>query len=113
MLLSSLMDRWRLRTMNPAMNGWAIFKNICSQQPKKLFKLRQERHLPGMANTSRQIYIQVVLAAHEADHSPPVPANRTLRNCSRSWARPASVVSRGTRMGSPKVISQREKGSGI
>ncbi|MGA9450447.1 MAG: IS200/IS605 family transposase [Verrucomicrobiia bacterium] len=31
-------------------------------QPKKIFKLRQERHLPRMANTYTQIYIHVVFA---------------------------------------------------
>ena len=29
---------------------------------KNIFKLRQERHLPGMANTYTQIYLQVVFA---------------------------------------------------
>src|ERR1700743_3489373 len=31
-------------------------------QAKSIFKLRQERHLPGMANTYTQIYIHVVFA---------------------------------------------------
>ncbi len=29
---------------------------------KKISKLRQERHLPGMAHTDTQIYIRVVFA---------------------------------------------------
>jgi len=31
-------------------------------QPKKIFQLRQERHIPRMANTCTQIYIHVVFA---------------------------------------------------
>jgi hypothetical protein len=32
---------------------------------KKIFKLRQERHLPRMANTYTQIYIHIVLPGKE------------------------------------------------
>jgi putative transposase len=37
-------------------------RHICRHAYKKIFKLRQERHLPGVANTYSQIYIQVVFA---------------------------------------------------
>src|ERR1022692_4830744 len=50
-----------------------IYRVLCSVSPvrgdifvepnlKKIFKLRQERHLPQMANTYTQIYIHIVFA---------------------------------------------------
>ena len=42
-----------------------------------------------------------------------VPARRTACSCARNRRRSASLHNRGTRMRSPKVISQVEKGSGI
>src|SRR5882757_7584009 len=37
-------------------------RHLCRTGQKKIFKLRQERHLPRMANTYTQIYIHVVFA---------------------------------------------------
>src|SRR5882757_227193 len=37
-------------------------RHLCRTGQKKIFKLRQERHLPRMANTYTQIYIHIVFA---------------------------------------------------
>jgi hypothetical protein len=54
-----------------------------------------------------------VITFHVDNYSPRVPTISTPRNCSRNLTRSASVAPRGTWIGSPKVISQCEKGSGI
>jgi hypothetical protein len=50
-------------------------RHLCRSEAKKIFQLRQERHLPGMANTDTQICPHVVFAvegrknAISADHN--------------------------------------------
>jgi REP element-mobilizing transposase RayT len=53
---------WRIRVCRPASASPVKGVIFVETSRKKIFKLRQERHLPRMANTYTQIYIHIVFA---------------------------------------------------
>lgn len=83
--------------------------SILEPRPETL--RREQTPVRGLSGTFG-LHALIVRVLHPA-RAAHVPATNALRNTSRNRARSASSAPRGTWIGSPNVISQHEKGSGI